>query len=212
MGANLPAGGWRGRGSAWSWEHAMIRDLVQANRSYRRFQQSHAIDVATLRELVELATLCPSSGNLQPLRYVLSCDPDKNARIFERLAWAGYLTDWPGPTQGERPSAYIVVLGDSQACHTINCDHGIAAQTILLGAVEKGLGGCIIGSIQREPLRKVLDIPDRYKILLVIALGKPAEKIVLEPIDSDGSIKYWRDDRGVHHVPKRSLDQVILGL
>lgn len=190
----------------------MLRDLVRANRSYRRFQQSHAIDMATLRELIELATLCPSSGNLQPLRYVLSCEPDKNAKIFQHLAWAGYLADWPGPTQGERPAAYIIILGDSHACHSINCDHGIAAQTILLGAVEKGLGGCIIGSIQRESLRKVLDIPDRYKILLVVALGKPAEKIVIEPVTSENEIKYWRDDGGVHHVPKRSVDQVILGL
>lgn len=189
----------------------MIRDLVLANRSYRRFQQNHAIDMATLRELVELAALCPSSGNLQPLRYVLSCDPDRNAKIFPHLEWAGYLSDWPGPTQGERPSAYIVIVGDSQACHSINCDHGIAAQTILLGAVEKGLGGCVIGSIHRDPLRKLLDIPDRYSILLVIALGKPAEKIVLEPVDPDGNIKYWRDDAGIHHVPKRSADQSILG-
>ncbi len=190
----------------------MIRDLVIANRSYRRFQQSYAIDMATLRELIELAALCPSSGNLQPLRYVLSCEPERNAKIFQHLAWAGYLADWPGPTQGERPSAYVVILGDSQACHSVNCDHGIAAQTILLGATEKGLGGCIIGSIQREPLAKALDIPDRYKILLVIALGKPAEKIVIEPVASESEIKYWRDDRGVHHVPKRSVDQVILGL
>ncbi|NLE60251.1 MAG: nitroreductase family protein [Planctomycetes bacterium] len=190
----------------------MIRDLVLANRSYRRFQQSHAIDMATLRVLIELAALCPSSGNLQPLRYVLSCDADKNAKIFQHVAWAGYLADWPGPTQGERPSAYVVVLGDSQACHSVNCDHGIAAQTILLGAVEKGLGGCIIGSIQREALRKALDVPDRYNILLVIALGKPAERIVLEPVTSESEIKYYRDNSGVHHVPKRSADQVILGL
>jgi len=190
----------------------MIRDLVLANRSYRRFQQSHAIDMATLRDLIELAALCPSSGNLQPLRYVLSCDADKNAKIFQHVAWAGYLADWPGPTQGERPSAYVVVLGDSQACHSVNCDHGIAAQTILLGAVEKGLGGCIIGSIQREALRKALDVPDRYNILLVIALGKPAERIVLEPVTSESEIKYYRDNSGVHHVPKRSADQVILGL
>jgi len=189
----------------------MLRDLVLQNRSYRRFQQNHAIDMATLRELVELTTLCPSSGNLQPLRYALSCDPDSNAKIFQHLAWAGYLTDWPGPTQGERPSAYIVVLGDTQACHDVNCDHGIAAQTILLGAVERGLGGCMIGAVQREPLRRLLDIPERYKILLVIALGKPRETVVIDPVGPDGSIKYWRDNGSVHHVPKRSVDEVILG-
>ena len=188
----------------------MIRDLIVQTRSYRRFHQNVAIELDTLRELVDLARLSASAGNLQPLKYILSCEPDKNSLLFPHLIWAGYLKDWDGPSDGERPSAYIIILGDTEIRDSFGCDHGIAAQNILLGAAEKGLGGCIIGSIDREGLRNVLDIPQRYEILLVLALGKPKESVVLESVGSDGSIKYWRDKKGVHHVPKRSLDELIL--
>jgi nitroreductase len=189
----------------------MIRDLIIKNRSYRRFVQEAAIDRHTLEELVDLARLSASGANLQPLKYILSCDPQKNALIFPHLAWAGYLKDWPGPSEGEKPSAYIIILIDTQIRDSVGCDHGIAAQSILLGATERGLGGCIIGSVQRDGLRKALDIPSHYEILLVVALGKPKEKAVLETVGPSGDIKYWRDAGGVHHVPKRSLDDIIIG-
>ncbi len=191
-------------------EIIMIRDLVMKNRTYRRFFQEVAIERQTLRELVDLARLSAAAGNIQPLKYVLSCEPQKNALIFPHLAWAGYLKDWPGPCEGERPSAYIIVLGDTQITQSFGCDHGIAAQSILLGATERGLGGCIIGTVQRQKLRKVLDIPSGYQILLVLALGKPAETVVIETVGAAGDIKYWRDSEGVHHVPKWSLDDIIL--
>jgi nitroreductase len=92
----------------------------------------------------------------------------------------------------------------------VSCDHGIAAQSILLGGTEMGLGGCIIGSIKKDKLRKDLKIPPQYKILLVIALGVPVENVVIEPLGPDGDIRYWRDDDGTHHVPKRSLDEIII--
>jgi nitroreductase len=164
----------------------------------------------TLEELVDLARLSASAANLQPLKYILSCEPETNARIFPHLAWAGYLKDWPGPSEGERPAAYIVVLNDTQISHSAGCDHGIAAQSMLLGAVEKGLAGCMIGLIRRDDLRQALEIPEQYEILLVIALGKPREKIVLETVGPEGQIKYYRDEAGTHHVPKRPLSNVII--
>ncbi len=188
----------------------MIRDLIIKSRSYRRFHQEVAIEPETLRKLVDLARLSPSAGNLQPLKYILACEPKKNALIFPHLAWAGYLKDWPGPSEGERPSAYIIILGDREVSRSIDCDHGIAAQSILLGATEKGLGGCIIGSIQRKGLQKALAIPARYEILLVLALGKPREMVVIETVGATGDIKYWRDSDDVHHVPKQSLDEIIM--
>jgi nitroreductase len=188
----------------------MIKDLVAKSRSYRRFFQEVAIDKQILRELVDLARLSPSAANLQPLKYILCCEPKKNALIFQHLGWAGYLKDWPGPAEGERPSAYIIILGDTEITRSFGCDHGIAAQSILLGAAEKGLGGCMIGTVKREELRKTLDIPSRYEILLVLALGKPKETVVIEAVGTGGDIKYWRDKRGVHHVPKRSLNSIIL--
>ncbi len=113
--------------------------------------------------------------------------------------------------EGERPSAYIIVLGDTRLKQSFGCDHGIAAQSILPGATEKGLGGCMIASVQKPALSRALAIPGHYEILLVIALGKPKETVVIEAVGSSGDIKYWRDAGGVHHVPKRSLDELIVG-
>lgn len=188
----------------------MIEDIVKADRSYRRFHQDRPIGQAVLRELVNLGRLSPCASNLQPLKYIISADPRTNAKIFPTTAWAGYLKDWPGPAEGERPSAYIIILGDKEISKGFGCDHGIAAQSILLGAAEKGIGGCMIGSIQRDELRTALDIPERYDILLVLALGYPNETVVLEDVGPDGDTKYYRDAQGVHHVPKRTLDEIIL--
>ncbi len=190
----------------------MIKDLILKNRSYRRFYENVSIERGTLKELVDLARLSASSANRQPLKYILSCDPEKNTRIFPHLGWAGYLSDWPGPAEGERPSAYIIILGDTEISETVTHDHGIAAQSILLGAAEKGLGGCMIGSIQKQELRQTLAIPTRYDILLVIALGKPKETVIIESVGPESDIKYWRDEKGIHHVPKRPLDELIIDL
>ncbi|MCU0914092.1 MAG: nitroreductase family protein [Planctomycetes bacterium] len=189
----------------------MIRDLIISNRSCRRFEEGCAIERRTLEELVDLARLSASAANLQPLKYILSCDPQKNAAIFRHLAWAAYLKDWGGPAPGERPTAYIVILGDTMINHSFGCDHGIAAQSILLGARENGLAGCMIGLIQRDELRQTLAIPAPYEILLVIALGKPREQAAIDEVGSNGDIKYWRDRAGVHHVPKRSLREIVVG-
>jgi len=188
----------------------MIRDLVLKNRSYRRFDQAVPVELETLRELVDLARLSASSGNTQPLKYILSCDPDNNALIFSNLGWAAYLRDWPGPAEGERPSGYIIILGDKDIAQSFGVNPGIAAQSILLGAAEKGLGGCIIASIKKPELAQSLNLSTRFEILLVLALGKPQETIVLEVVGPDGDIKYWRDSEGKHHVPKRPLDEIII--
>ncbi len=190
----------------------MIRDLVRGNRSYRRFHQDVKIETETLRELVDLARTTASGANLQPLKYALSNDPVKNASIFEYLAWAGYLKDWPGPAEGERPSAYIIVMLDKRIAGSPGCDHGLACQSILLGATEKGFGGCIVGSIKKDGLQEGLAIAEHLEILLVVALGKPKERVVVDDVGPDGDIKYWRDSEGVHHVPKRKLEDIIVML
>ena len=139
----------------------MIEDVVRANRSYRRFHEGRRIEPEILRSLVNLGRLSPSAANLQPLKYITSSDPEVNKRIFPTLAWAGYLKDWGGPAEGERPSAYIVILGDKEISASFGCDYGIAAQSIMLGAAERGLGGCMIGSIDQPGLRQALSIPPR---------------------------------------------------
>jgi nitroreductase len=188
----------------------MLATLVRKTRSYRRFYQDVRVDMGTLGYLVNLARLSASGSNRQPLKYVLSCDPEMNARIFPHTRWAGYLKDWKGPEEGERPAAYIVILGDTEISKDFGCDHGIAAQSIMLGATECGLGGCMLGALDRDGLRQVLQIPERYEILLVLALGKPKERVMIEDVGPDGDIKYWRDSGGVHHVPKRLFKEVIL--
>jgi nitroreductase len=189
-----------------------FKEIVTKNRSYRRFFQDHEISPQTLRDLVDLSRNTPSAANRQPLRYIISQYPEKNALIFQYLAWAAYLADWPGPDEGERPSAYIIILNDRNISKTVDCDHGIAAQTILLGATAIGLGGCMIANIKKEGLRIALNIPVNFDILLVLALGKPKERVVIDSVAPSGDIRYWRDDKNVHHVPKRSLDDLILDL
>ncbi len=187
----------------------MLKDLIVRNRSYRRFYQDHKIEMEELRDLVDLARLSASGRNLQPLKYFLSADEATNEKIFSTLAWAGYLKDWDGPDEGEKPTGYIVILGDTRLTKNYFCDHGIASQSILLGAVEKGLGGCIFASIQRTKLKELLALEDHFEILLVLAIGKPKEKVVIEEV-TEGEIKYYRDADQVHHVPKRNLDDIII--
>ncbi len=186
-----------------------ISELILTCRSYRRFSEKYKIDKELLKELVSLARLSASFANLQPLKYILCCNSKMNEDIFPTIAWAGYLKDWSGPEKEERPSAYIVVLGDKSIKDSFSTDSGIAAQSILLGAVEKGLGGCMLDSINREVLRKCLKIPEQYEIVMVIALGKPKEKIVIKDA-KEGNIKYYRDKEGVHHVPKRTLKEIVV--
>lgn len=189
----------------------MMQELVRKSRSYRRFQENRAVEGQALKGLIELVRLIPSAGNKQPLKYVLSHTREKNGNIFPTLGWAAYLTDWPGPAEGERPSGYVVILGDSEISESVPWDYPIAAQTIALGAAEIGLGACIIASVNKGRLAEVLKIPARYQILLVVALGYPKETVVLDEM-KEGDVKYWRDDAGVHHVPKRALGELILDL
>jgi nitroreductase len=188
----------------------MLHGLVRKNRSYRRFVESVKINTETLRDWIDLARLSASGANAQALKFVISNEPATNAKIFPTLSWAGYLKDWNGPVEGERPSAYIIILLDTRVRKDAGCDHGIAAQSIMLGAVEKDFGGCMLGSIRRQELSDALGLPPHFEILLVLALGRPAETVRLESVGEDGDIKYWRDDEDVHHVPKRKLDELIV--
>ncbi|HPQ54424.1 MAG TPA: nitroreductase family protein [Spirochaetota bacterium] len=191
-----------------------LQTLIVRNRSYRRFSRREPVSAETLRGLVDMAGKSASAQNLQPLAYLLVHTPEGTEKVFPHLKWAGYLKDWDGPGPEEQPPAYIIVLHDTTvrtAEHLLWCDLGLACQNILLGAVEQGLGGCLIGSANRTALRGALSIDTRYEPLLVIALGKPAEEAVLEETGEGGDIRYYRDSSGVHHVPKRKLRDIIIG-
>lgn len=188
-----------------------LYDIVLRNRSYRRFFQEEKISREELENMVNLARLSASGQNKQALKFVIVNDPGTCDRVFPSTMWAGYLEDWDGPPVGEQPSAYIIILGDTDVSNSFGVDHGIAAQSILLGAAEKGYGGCMIGSVDRKKLRQDLKIPGQHEILLIIALGKPKEKVLIDEVKND-DIRYWRDNEGVHHVPKRKLGDIIIDL
>jgi len=188
----------------------MLKTLVEKNRSYRRFDESSAVSTDTLQELVDLARITACGANKQALRYWLVSGKDETAKVFPHLGWAGYLKDWDGPPEGERPTAYILLLQKEDYQLGSPYDAGIAAQTILLGAVEKNLGGCILANIHRTQIKETLALPKNMDILLVLAIGKPKENIVIDEIRAGADIKYWREADGTHHVPKIKLSDVIL--
>lgn len=186
----------------------MLRELITRNRSYRRFDQSVMIDAALIRRWIELARFSASGRNMQSLKYVICTSKETAGEIFPCLGWAGYLTGWGGPAEGERPAAYVAIVHDRSLSDKYYCDDGIAAQSILLGAVESGYGGCIIGSVNKTRVSEILGLPDHLAILWIIALGKPVENVVIEDC-TDGDIRYWRDENQVHHVPKRTLGELV---
>ncbi|MDY0191522.1 MAG: nitroreductase family protein [Desulfuromonas sp.] len=189
-----------------------FRGLIEKTRNYHYFVESEKVTEEVLRELVDLARLAPSTSNLnmQPLRFLISCEEERNNKIFDTLSWQGYLRGWGGPIKGVKPTGYIIILGDKTVCSSYVADQGIAAQSILLGASYLGLGGCIAAKVQRRKLREELDLPTRYEILLVVAIGKPGEKIILEAQEAGSDGYGWHDEKGNYHLPKRSLDSVIL--
>lgn len=189
-----------------------LEQLIIRNRSYRRFDHAKPIQITTLRHLVDIARRTPSAANRQPLKYILINEPAGCARLFPFLKWAGALKNWAGPTENERPTAYIIVLGDREITANFGCDHGIACQSMLLAAVEHGLGGCMLGALDRDGIRRMFAIPERFEILLVVALGTPTEKCLLEDAKPGADVTYYRDANNVHHVPKRPLDEVIVKL
>jgi nitroreductase len=186
-----------------------IKELVSKNRSYRRFDEEYKIEYKTLESLINLARLSASGANRQPLKFLICNTSDHCEKIFPTLSWAGYLTEWPGPAKGERPTAYLIILGDKNITDSFGIDHGIAAQSIMLGAAEAGIGGCMISSVKRDELMEELRIPENFEILLVLALGRPVEKVIVDEA-KEGDIKYWRDASKTHHVPKRSLNELIV--
>ncbi|MBI9056496.1 MAG: nitroreductase family protein [Labilibaculum sp.] len=188
----------------------MLKELVKRNRSYRRFFEEEKISLDLIREWIDLARLGASGRNGQTLKYQIVLSEDKCEEVFSNLAWAGYLSDWAGPVKGERPSAYVIMLNDEKLGKNYFSDDGIAVQNLLLGAVEEGFGGCILRAFKEKELREILQIPEDFKMIQVVALGKPKEEVIIEEMKND-DIKYWRDENQVHHVPKRKLDDLIVG-
>ena len=189
----------------------MIKDLVASCRSYRRFHEEERIPYEELKDMVDTARITGSAANSQALKYKIICRREECARIFPTIGWAAALTDWDGPEPGERPSAYIIMVCDLSIGKNRQWDEGITAQTIMLAAVEKGYGGCMMLSFERTALCRILNLDlERAFPELVLALGKPKEQVEIVPVGEDGSTTYYRDENQVHYVPKRQLKDVLL--
>ncbi|WP_461211529.1 nitroreductase family protein [Desulfocurvus sp. DL9XJH121] len=184
-------------------------ELAKAARTVRRYDTASPVGMDVLDRMVDAARHTPSAMNKQPLRYVLVNDPALCAKVFEGLAFAGYLKDWPGPDENERPTAYVVICHDGEPGPWSKVDLGIVAQTMMLEARDQGVGCCMVGAIKKDVVAGAVGLPDGLEIMLVLSLGKPAETVVVEDLPADGDFKYWRAEDGTHHVPKRGAAELV---
>ena len=191
----------------------MIKDLIKKNRSVRGYDNSRDVTIEELREMVDCARLSASSVNMQPLKYILVNTVDGKARVLKQVSFTAKLSTLKLPHRGSEPMAYIVICQDEQISKSETGflrDVGIAAQSITLAATELGLGACMLGYFSPDKLRQALDLSENLKPQLVISLGKSVEDIRIVDIEEGESTDYYRDEAGIHYVPKRKLDDVII--
>ncbi|HIV03091.1 MAG TPA: nitroreductase family protein [Candidatus Aphodoplasma excrementigallinarum] len=191
----------------------MLKDLVIKNRSYRGYDPSRKVTREELAGFVDCARLSPSSVNAQPLKYYLASSEEDTAKLQPLTKWAAALPDITLPHPGKCPPAFIVICQDtaiSDAPTRFLRDVGIAAQTILLAATEAGLGGCMIGNFNARAVSEALQLNDTLRPMLLVAIGKPDETVVLTEAAAGGSVQYYRDENDVHYVPKRRLEDILL--
>jgi len=190
-----------------------FKDLVKKNRSYRLFDMTKPITKEQLLDFIDTTRFAPASVNIQPIVYKISCTPEMNAKIRPYTFWAKMLKDYSGPDPEHDPTAYIAICTDKSLApnaERFDRDIGIVAQTIMLSAVEAGFGGCMIGNFKKAEISEIMGITDDYDLRLVLALGAPAEEIILEELEKGADYRYYRDENNVHHVPKRKLEDIII--
>lgn len=191
----------------------MIKDLIKKNRSVRGYDNSRDVTIEELREMVDCARLSASSVNMQPLKYILVNTVDGKARVLKQVSFAAKLSTLKLPHRGSEPMAYIVICQDEQISKSETGflrDVGIAAQSITLAAAELGLGACLLGYFSPQKLAQTLGLSENLRPQLVVSLGKSVEDIRIVDIEEGESTDYYRDEAGIHYVPKRKLDDVII--
>ena len=185
-----------------------FEEIIYKRRTIRRFKQD-PIPLETLKKLVDYARVAPMAKNVQALDFIIVENLEVRKKLFPLVGWAGSLPqDQRTPEEGREPTAYIILLVNNNIKPAyVDFDVGAAAENILLGAVTFGLGSCWMGNVRFQKLKALLEIPDFYVIKQVISLGIPDEESMMEPFSD--SFKYWKDEKGNIHVPKRALDDVI---
>jgi len=184
-------------------------ELVEKTRSCRRFEQKE-LPENFLEYLVEIARVCPSGRNQQPLKYITINDKDFMKSLYPHLRWAGSLKDWDGPVESERPTAYIALVLDKTLSTSAGQDVGIVAQTMQLAAMDQGIGSCMIGAYIKDEVTKTLELNEKQEIQLILALGYPKEKRVIVDVEDESKVSYYRDEDQVHYIPKRKTETLIL--
>ena len=184
-----------------------IYELIVNRRTIRRFKQK-PISQELLTKLVNAGRLAPSAANFQPLEFIVVNDPALVRKAFATVKWAAYIAPAGDPPEGARPVAYLIILINTEMKPKQGeVDASAAIENMILAALEEGVGSCWMGAIDRDQLRQIFEVPPKYQINSVIALGYPDEAPVVD--DMTDSIKYWKDEHGVLHVPKRKLSDVI---
>jgi len=184
-------------------------DLVVKTRSCRRFEQK-SLPEGFLEYLVKTAGVCPSAANQQPLKYITIDNSDFMKDLYSHLRWAGALKDWDGPVEGERPMGYVAIILDKDISSSAGLDIGIAAQTMQLASMDQGVASCMIGAFNKKEVTALLSLDESKEIMLILALGYPMEERVLVDVKGDGVTAYYRDNKGVHYIPKRSPDTLLI--
>lgn len=190
----------------------MFKDLVKKSRSYRGYDESYRFTKEELEDFVDCARYAPSSVNAQPFRYYLAWEKGEVDKIQKMTKWARALPELELPHPGKCPTGFIVICQDLKIGPSLaryQKDVGIVAQTILLAATEKGLGGCMIGNYGAETVQEGLSLDENLVPVLIVALGKPDEKVVITELEEGESTDYYRDLCDVHYVPKRKLRDII---
>jgi len=187
-----------------------LKEMLIADRSVRRFVAVSEIEPDILTRLVELTRYCASGRNLQPLRYRIVTDETEKKNLFPALKWAGYYKNWDGPSEKERPGAYLVQCLATGLAPDCLCDDGLQLQAITLGATALGLSCCIIKAFNKSMVRKALQLPERFEPRYVVALGYASETVRIVDMQSDDDYKYYRNADDEHCVPKQPLDKLII--
>lgn len=192
-----------------------IKEAISKTRTFRRYDSDVPVTEEVVLKLIDVARLGGSARNGQPWQYMAVVDDELCQLIFPHLGWAGYLTNWKGPAPDERPGGYILCILNHDRLNVgikdSMVDLGIGTQNMLLAATTMGIGGCRIGSISPS-LHTLFTIPSHLTIELIIAIGGPAEQVIVDESSNEQDTRYWRDSVGGHHVPKRSLNETLITL
>lgn len=190
--------------------HMNVYDAVKERRTIRKFRQD-PLKQEDIMQIIDCARLAPYGANLQPLKFAVITDESKRKELYPLIKYAGYLTDW-NPEFEECPPVFIAVLNDTSLKPTAKseCDSGAAVTSMCLAATEFGIGSCWLGAIDRAMIKTKLGIDEKYDVTYMLGLGYPAQSG--ETFDMKDDIKYYFDENGNVHVPKRMLSDIIIDL